>query len=105
MDEHEVDNVLPNDGEVFYPREPVQQSIDRKKERANTLEALPILKDLLKRLEKRITWYESVTNIPDAVRADPAQFLIMHNTHTMMVQNLRSEAEWIQDLLENAKSQ
>jgi hypothetical protein len=102
MDEHEVDNVMPNEGSVFYPHEPKQQAIDRKKERARTLEALPILKDLLKRLEQRITFYESIYSIPEEVRTDPQQFLIVHNANTLMVQNLKAEAEWIQDLLENA---
>lgn len=97
----EEDNVYPLDGSHFLA-EPPEQTIERKKEKANTLQALPILQDLLKRLKKRITFYESVLNIDDSVRADPQAFLIAHNSNMMTVKALHSEKEYIETLMENA---
>jgi hypothetical protein len=94
------DNLMPNDGAVFSLREPEQQSVDRKKEKAQTLEALPVLKDLLERLNERIAFYGSVDAIPDEVKTDPKQFLIVHNANELTRDNLRSEVEWINGLVE-----
>lgn len=93
------DNVMPNDGTFFYGKEPVDQVIGRKKEKAQTLEAMNVLKDLVARLEARIQFFESVTSIPDAVRTKPQEFLIMHNTHTLTAKSLQAEKEYIEQLL------
>lgn len=99
------DNVMPNDGTYFTPKEPVEQTISRKKERARTLEALPILKELVKHLEKRIEFYGSVDSIPDDVKKDPTKFMNMHNSNEMTRANLISEKEYIESLLDaNAKN-
>lgn len=94
------DDLMPNDGGVFALREPEQQAVERKKEKAHTLEALPILKDLLTRLEERIAFYGSVDSIADEVKTKPKQFLIVHNSNQLTRDNLRAEMEWITGLLE-----
>lgn len=104
MPDYEPDDVRPNDTAHFL-QEPVEQAVERKKQKANTLEALPILQDLLKRLEERIAFYDSVSSIDESVRTDPQAFLIAHNSNTMMVQVLTSEKEWIESLLEDAMPQ
>jgi hypothetical protein len=48
------DDMYPNDSSYFLPREPAEQSISRKREKAHTLESLAVLKDILSHLEKRI---------------------------------------------------
>jgi hypothetical protein len=100
MSNLQPDDVMPNDGTYFGLRVPEQQVIDRQKEKARTLEALPILKDLLDRLEERIAFYASVDSIPSEVKTDPAQFLIVHNANELVRDNLRAEKEWITGLLE-----
>lgn len=95
------DDVMPNDGTYFVPREPEQQLIERSKEKAKTLEALPILKDLLERLEERVAFYGSVDSIPSEVKTDPQQFLIVHNANELVRDNLRAEIEYITGLLED----
>jgi hypothetical protein len=96
----EEDNVYPNDSsQYFMPREPAEQIIERKKEKAQTLEALNEFRAIVNRLEERIRFYESVANIPDEIRTKPDEFLIMHNTHTLMVRTLTSEKEYIEGLL------
>lgn len=101
MADYEPDDVYPNDAPL-YAQEPSEQIIERKKQRAKTLEALPILQDLLKRLDERITFYESVHSIPDEVRAKPKQFLIVHNSNTRMAEILTAEKEYIESLMEEA---
>lgn len=100
MDEHEPDDLLPNDGSYFMASEPEEQTIERQKEKAETLEAYHQIQLLIERIQERITFYESVSSIPDKVRTDPREFLIMHNTHTLMARTLTNEKEYIESLLE-----
>jgi hypothetical protein len=92
------DDVMPNDGAYFS--QPQEQVKERRKERANTLEGLAILKQLLERFNQRIDYYEKTTNIPDDVRLDPQQFLILHNTHSLTAKTLTAEKEYIEGLIE-----
>lgn len=102
MDE---DNVYPNDSSYFMSREPRDQVLGRKKEKAQTLEALPILQDLLKRLDEKITYYEANSSIPDDVRTDPQKFLIVHNSYTIAAEHLKDMKEYLQGLIDtNAPS-
>ena len=97
-----MDDLYPNDGTFLggVPAEPVEQSVARKKERAQALEAQSVLKDMIERLDDRIDFYERHSNIPDEVRTDPEQFVIISNSYTMCAATLRSEKEWIQGILE-----
>lgn len=98
----QTEDIMPNDGTYFA--QPKEQVIERKKEKAHTLEGLEILKTILGRLEERIAFYEKVTTIPDAVRAEPDKFLILHNTYTLVAKTLTEEKEYIVELLdEHAK--
>ena len=98
MDSMQEDDVMPNEGAYFsQPREQIKE---RRKERANTLEGLEILKQLLERYNQRIEFYEKTTSIPDDVRLDPAKFLILHNTHSLTAKTLIAEKEYIEGLIE-----
>lgn len=97
------ENLYPNDSSYFLPREPEDQSVDRKKERANTLEVIGELRKMVDRLQQRIEFYEKTTNIPEDVRTDPQQFLIVHNSYTLTAQTLRSEKEYLEGLIGNTK--
>ena len=96
----ETDNVMPNTGDCFGLREPVEQEIERKKEKAHTLEELSVLKSLVTHFEDRIKFYDSVSSIPNAVKADPKQFLIMHNANELTKKCLVSEKEYLESLLD-----
>lgn len=95
----ENDNVYPNDGTYFLPREPRSQVISRKKEKAQTLEGINELKAVVDRLQQRIDYFEKNSNISDEVRLSPDKFLIEHNTHSSIARILRSEKEYIESLL------
>lgn len=94
------DDVMPNDGTYFFLQQPEQQKISQTKEKAQTLEALPILQDVIKRLKQRVDFYASVDSIPDETKLDPNKFLIAYNVNQLMRDNLRSELEWITNLVE-----
>ena len=96
------DDVYPNDGTFLggVPSEPVEQSVARKKERAQALEAQSVLKDMIQRLEDRIDFYERHSNVPEEVRTDAQAFLIISNSYTMTAERLRSEKEWIEGILD-----
>ena len=100
MDE---DNLYPNDSSYFLPREPQDQTIARKKERAQTLEAMDVLQDHIERIEERIAFYEKNSSIPDEVRANPKEFLIMSNAHMLTVRLLNSERDYLKGLIDDHK--
>lgn len=97
------DNAYPNDSTFFWASEPEEQKIARKKETAQTLEAISVLQELVDRLNERITFYNSNTTIPDDVRTDPTKFLILHNCYTLVAKTLFSEKEYIEDLISSHK--
>lgn len=96
----ETDNVMPNDGTYFSAKEPESQEIERNKEKAETLQALPILRGLLARYEHHIAELDSVTSMPDDVKKDPTAFMNAHNAREIAVGYMRIEKEYIEGLLE-----
>ena len=95
----EPEDLYPNDSSYFLPTEPQDQVIARRKEKASTLEAINVLKEVVQRLEDRIAFYASVDSIPAAVKAKPQQFLIVFNANQLTRDNLRSEKEYIEQLI------
>ncbi|MDZ4205623.1 MAG: hypothetical protein U1C12_00175 [Patescibacteria group bacterium] len=93
------DNLYPADGSYYTLNEPVEQTVARKKKKAQTLEALPILKVLLDRLDKQIKVLESIDGIPDEVKIDPQQFLVVYNANKLARDILRVEKEYIEGLV------
>ena len=100
----EPDNLYPNDGTYFDPfKEPLDQTIERKKERAQTLEAMNVLKQHIERLDERIAFYEKNSSIPDEVRVNPQEFLIMSNSHMLTAKCLQSERDYLGGLIDSYK--
>ena len=98
------DDLYPNDSSSFWlPSEPKEQRIERKKENAQIIESINVMKDLVARLEKRIAFYESVHSIPAEVKADPQAFLIMHNANEQTALSLIQEKEYIESLIPSNK--
>lgn len=95
------DDLMPNDGTFLggVPREPLDQILGRKREKAQTLEGLNELKGIVNRLQEQIEFYERNSSIPDDVRTKPKQFLVMHNSFSEVAKILRGEKEYIEDLI------
>jgi hypothetical protein len=100
-----MDDLYPNDGSFMggVPLEPLDQAIERRKERAQAMEASNVIKDMLQRLDERIDFYQRHSNIPDEIRTDPQAFLIISNSYTATADALISEKEWIEGILEASK--
>lgn len=99
----DADNLYPADGSYYLPREPKDQRIARKKEDAKILESINVIKDIIDRLQNKILFYESVYSIPDDVKADPTQFLIMHNANEIVARSLQAEKEYLESLIPESK--
>ncbi len=99
----ESENLYPNDGSFIagVPLEPLEQTIDRKKERAKSLEDLKILQQVIKRFNEQIIFLNSVDSMPDEVKTDPTKFMNIHNAHDLSIQFLRSELDYFESLLDN----
>lgn len=97
------EDLYPNDSSYWLPSEPREQKIARKKEQAKTLEAVNVLKEIVKRLDERIEYFGTVDAIPDEVKYDPTAFLNMHNANQMVRNCLRSEKEYIESIIDAHK--
>lgn len=98
----QVDDVYPSDGTYISgsKKEPPEQDVERKKEKARTLESLPLLKEIIQRLEERIEFYGSVDAMPKELKTSPTKFMNMHNTNELVRENLKMEKEYLQDLID-----
>ncbi len=94
------DDVAPNDSTYFTVAEPAEQTVARKKEIAQTLEALPILKTIIDHLDTQIDFLGSVDAMPADAKKDPIQFMYVHNSNEMARKVLQREREYIQGLLD-----
>ncbi len=96
------DDIYPLDGAAFLS-EPREQVDERNKEKGKALAALPLLEDIIERLQNRIDYYGSVDAIPDDVKVDPKAFLIIHNANELTRNNLRAEKENLEGMIDDFK--
>lgn len=97
------DDVMPNDGSYFSFREPVEQVVERKKERAKTLEYINTLQEIIDRLNERISFYESVKSIPDEVKLNPEELIRVLNANALTAENLTNEKVHLESLISTYK--
>lgn len=98
----QTDDLYPNDSTFLggVPLEPHEQTVARKKEKAQTLQVLPVLKDVVKKLEEKIEFFGSVDAMPASLKTKPTKFMNQHNANELTRNNLREIKEWIEDLLD-----
>lgn len=94
------DDLYPSDGGYFMPREPQEQVIARKKEQAQTLEALKIIEQVIKHFEDRIKFRDSVESINVDIEKDPSLHQKVFQTHKLLKEALIEEKQLLEDLLE-----
>lgn len=90
------------DSSYYLPTEPKDQEIERKKERAKTLQDEKVLKKLVKQLEERIEFYSRIDSIDVDVNTDTQKFFIAYQAAAATRQNLIAELEGIKSLLDSA---
>lgn len=103
MSDLSEDNLVPNDGGAFARllSEPEEQVEDRNKEKAETYQALPLVQDIVTRLEERIAFYDTLDSIPPENRANEKIFMRHWDANQLTRDNLRSELNWLEGLIED----
>lgn len=96
------DDLYQNDSTFFYANEPKDQRIGRKSEKAQTLEALPILEGLVDHLAEQVEFLGSVDAMPKELKTQPTKFMNYHNANEMARNILLAEKEYIEGLIEEA---
>lgn len=97
-------NSYPTNGESFAPLFISRSQLEKKEaERAEVLAEVPLLKKVLQRLEKRISFYESVNSIPDDVKTKPEEFMHTVAANKLTRLNLIAEKRYIEARIKNAR--
>lgn len=97
------DNMYPNAGEYFLPTEPVDQVLERKAEAAKVKQALKLSEEVIKRLQERIAFYDSVQSINVDLQSDNEKFVRAWFVNREIKQILTNEKEWLEDLVSTYK--
>ncbi len=98
----ETEDLYPNDSTFLpgVPSEPKEQSIARKKEKAKTLEALPVIQDVIKHFEERISDRNKLDAITVSIDKDPLLFQKVFETNRLLIATLEEEKSLLEDLLD-----
>lgn len=97
------DNVYPNNGEYFIPREPQEMRVERQKEKAKVLEAKKLSEEILDRYDDRIAFYDSVDSIDASIRSNEEKFLRAWVVNREVKSILQAERDWLEGLIEPYK--
>lgn len=97
----EDDNLLPNDSTFFggVPLEPKEQVIERKKEKAQTLQALDEIKKVIEHFEERIKYRDTLSAIKPDLLKDPILHQKVCEVNYMLKLALMEEKQLLEELL------
>lgn len=95
-----MDNLGNTESRYFSASEPLAQQAERVRQKNKIKAASEFLDDLIKRLEERITFYDSVNSIQSDVTTTPEEHLREVITNQKTADNLRAE----KGLLEGIKN-
>lgn len=96
----EEDNAYLNAGSIFEPK---ARQHERDKERAEVIQALPKLREIIQRLDERIKFYKSVDSIPGEVMAEPDVFMHVVAANKVAVEILETEKSLLEGLIDGWK--
>lgn len=94
------DNLYTNDGRYFTLTEPADQRKEGADEEGQTHAILPLLRELLERFDSRITFYDSVSSVPEDVMTSPDEFMHTVAANKLAKNNLILERDYIQGLID-----
>lgn len=94
------DNVYPLDGQYFAPVVPQKQAEERKREINETLDQLPLLKQVIKRLDKQIAQLDTLSSIQADIKDDPATFQKIFEANKLAKAVLAGERSYIMARIE-----
>jgi len=96
-------NPYPLHGQPFLPTIPTAQQEAKEKAREEVLQQIPLLKKVLKRLDQKITFYDSVNSVPDEVKTKPEEFMHIIAANTLARDALIQERSYIQNQIDKLK--
>lgn len=96
------DDLMPSEGTFFggVPREPVDQVIDRKRERAETLQSEVEIKRVVEHLEERIQERDRISTIGVDITEDPELHHKRCLVNAMIAKELIKEKQLLEGLLQ-----
>jgi hypothetical protein len=90
---------VPLQNSTYYnPTAPAEAKQEERKEKGMVLSAMPLIEDMIKHLEERIHFYETVDSIPAEVRTDTRLFMLRVEANDLAKENLKSEKEYFEQL-------
>lgn len=96
-------NPYPLNGQYFTPTIPTPQRQAKEQAREEVLSQVPLLRKVLKRLEQKIAFYDSVNSVPDVVKTKPEEFMHIIAANTLTRNNLQQERSYILAQIEKLK--
>lgn len=97
------DNIIPNDGRFYVPvKSKEAQEAERHKQKT-VLEQVPVLKGVLKHLEEKILFYDSLNSIKVDISEDPLTFQKVHYANQICRDSLKTERTYIQSEIDKLK--
>lgn len=100
--EPDTDNLMPKSGQYFgIPQEDQDLISERQTESAKVFNALPLIQEILDRFEERIAFYSSVDSIPEEIHTKPDEFMHAVAANKLAKDNLISEKEYLEGLLDD----
>lgn len=94
------DDVYQNDGTYFLPREPEEQIIARKKEKAKTLEALKVIDGVIEHFNERIAYLSNIDSITEDLETDPLSHQKAFHVKKLLKQALEEEKSLLEELVD-----
>lgn len=98
-----MDELGNTESPYFIPTEPEEQVQERKEEKAKVMKGIAMLEDVIKRMEARITFYDTLKSIDVDASTHPEEHLRAVLVAKGISQNLTEEKEWIENLRDTYK--
>lgn len=96
-------NPYPLHGQPFMPTVPTAQQEAKEKAREDVLQQVPLLKKVVKRLDQKIAFYDSVNSVPDEVKTKPEEFMHIIAANKLTRDDLMQERSYIQAQIDKLK--
>lgn len=95
------DNIYPNNGQDFSSS--LRQGLKKKdpKNEDEILQQVPVIKQVVRRLDEKIAFYSSVDAIPAELHTKPEEFMHAFAANRLTVENLKAERMYIAARLKN----
>ena len=93
------DNLYPRSG-AYRPMEPRNQQLLNQMENVQVVKALPLIQDIIKRFEERVSFYGSIDAVPEDVLTLPDEFMHLVAANKLTKSLLQAELEYLKELVE-----